>query len=278
MRPGRRIRLLGALAVMVLASGCNYLERAEEHQEASPETRPWWCESTGDGGSHGDGDHAGHYDGVTKGMLSWDDCLTVSRNFDGALGWALQYPTLGDAEAAGFHRTVRYVEGMGTHHMLPGDFGPDDLQSPEFDPHDPVFPGTALDELFDPNRPEFLQYGGNSDDAPLVGMSWYVRTDDGMPPEGFAGDNDWWHVHERLCFTTSTFEVIGENWSDAQCERLGGINLHLHDYWMAHAWIQPPYTHTPDVFVNHHPCLLSSGPAPETDPCWDMTEDGGEGH
>mgnify|MGYP006172752897 CR=1 FL=1 len=61
-----------------------------------------------------------------------------------------------------------------------------------------------------------------------------------------------------------------ENRTDAQCESLGGINVDFSDWWMTHAWILPEWQVHFDVFTNHHPCLLSSGP--ETDPtheCWD---------
>lgn len=273
MRPRRSARLLALVGAMALVtSGCLYLPAAQEHQETMPDTRPWWCDSTG--GGHDDGHGSDHYAGVTKGMLSWDDCLEVSGQLDSALRWAQQYPTVGDAEAAGFHMSVPYVGGMGTHHTEPGTFGPDDYLSPDYDPHNPTFPGTRIDDVFDPRRPEFLQYGGNGDNAELVGMSWYVRTDDGMPPEGFAGDNDWWHVHQSLCHLESTFMVVGEDMSDAQCESIGGINLYLDDYWMVHAWIVPGWEHEPDVFINHHPCLLSSGPADESHSCWDMAHGG----
>ena len=54
--------------------------------------------------------------------------------------------------------------------------------------------------VFDPDKPTYLQYDGNGPDAKLVGMSWYVRSG-AMPPEGFPGDNDWWHVHPELCLS-----------------------------------------------------------------------------
>lgn len=272
---GRRGRLSGVALVAVLAllaGGCHFHTDALQHQQTSPDTRPWWCHSTGTGGHHVEP----AYDGMTKGMLSWDDCLALSQQLDAALEYAKQWPTLGDAEAAGFHRQVSYVEGMGTHHALLGDFGGDDVTAPGYDPHEPTFPGTALDEEFDPTRPEFLQYGGTGPGARLVGMSWYVRTDDGLPPEGFPGDNDWWHRHHRLCHSVDQFRVIGEDLTDEQCANRGGVNLHLDDYWMVHAWIVDGWQTEVDVFTNHHPCLLSTGPAGPEHSCWDET--GHTGH
>ncbi len=264
---GRGIaRGIGAGVLVMALSGC-YEWRAIQYESKDPTTRPWWCHSTGDGGGHA----SHHYEGQTKGMLSWEDCKTVSADFDAALAYALGYPTLGDAEDAGMHRAVNYAMGMGTHHSFLGTF---DWSDPSFDPLDPIFTGSDLDDVFDPQKPEFLQYGGNGRSAKVVGMSWYVRTDDGMPPEGFAGGNDWWHVHERLCFSNSSHVVIGEGLTDGQCAAASGTNLHLENYYMVHAWIVPGWTHDPDVFVGHHPCLMAGGPAGPDDACWDSGHTG----
>ncbi|QYG93219.1 hypothetical protein HC251_12800 [Iamia sp. SCSIO 61187] len=261
-----------AAAVALVASSCQYYVAAQEHRETSPDTRPWWCHSSGDGGhagGHGD-DDGGAYDGQTKGMLSWDDCISVSVQLDAALAYVNQWPTAGEAEAAGFHQVVPYVAGMGTHHVRVQDFGAHHFDDPDFDPLEPVLEGSIIDETFDPAQPEFLMYDGNGPAARLVGMAWYVRSVDGHPPAGFAGGNDWWHVHPRLCFDRDTVEFRGQGRTDEGCAQLNGVNLHLDDYWMVHAWIVPGWTHEPDVFVNHHPCLLAGGPAPHDDPCWDM--------
>lgn len=253
------------IAVALLAmSSCYYLPTAVQHEQSDPTTRPWWCDSTGSTGGHG----SEFYPGMSKGMLSWADCKTVSAQFDLALQYADQYPTAGSAETSGFHRTVPYVAGMGTHHVPAGTFTPEMLTSPDFDPTNPVFPGTVIDDHFDPTKPEYLMYGGNSKSSKLVGMAWYVHTSNGKPPAGFAGDNDWWHVHERLCMRTSDVVVIGENLTDAQCQAGGGVNLHLENYYMLHAWIVPGWEQHGDVFMGHHPCLKAGGPAPADDPCW----------
>jgi hypothetical protein len=248
MRSHRRLRVVGALAALtMLLAACDFVTEAERHQANDPDTRPWWCDShLGDGeGGHGSHDTP-HYDGVEKGMLSWDDCLAVSEHLDNAREFAMQFPTLGDAEDAGFVRTVNYATGMGTHHR---------------NPNSGILPAPGV---FNPDEPTYLQYGGNGDDAPLVGMSWYVNSGD-MPPEGFEGDNDWWHVHEALCFRNGL--VI----FDGPCPPgSGGTTIDLSNYWMIHAWIVGKWQHRPDVFENHHPCLLSSGMAPDDHMCWEM--------
>jgi hypothetical protein len=266
-------RFAGALAVLtVLAAAACAPPTGGGDPDSGQDPVPWWCTATAWGPGHGH-----HYDGQTKGNLSEADCGSVTAALDAARSYALQYPTAADARAAGFERFVPYVSGMGTHDAaVPGLA--EAIAHPDFDRSDPIFPGTALDDVFDPTTPEFLQYEGNGLDAELVGMSWLVRTDNGMPPEGFAGGNDWWHSHPVLCFSTSYGVVIGENLSEPSCSGSGGVNLYLQDYWMVHAWIVPGMEYRIDVFENHHPCLTSAGPIwDQDDPCFDEAPTGG-GH
>ena len=144
--------------------------------EVDMSMRPWWCHSTGTG--HGEGqEHGDHlapaYHGMTKGMLSWQDCIDVSEQFGDAIEWAMQWPTVADAEADGFYMAVDYVGGMGTHHVRLGNFSMD----ADFDPLDPGFPDTRMDGDFDFGKPEFLMYASSAQDAELVGFAWYVKTD-----------------------------------------------------------------------------------------------------
>ncbi|MCS5555726.1 MAG: thrombospondin type 3 repeat-containing protein [Arenicellales bacterium] len=242
--------------------------------EVDMSMRPWWCHSTGTG--HGEGqEHGDHlapaYHGMTKGMLSWQDCIDVSEQFGDAIEWAMQWPTVADAEADGFHMAVDYVGGMGTHHVRLGNFSMD----ADFDPLDPEFPDTRMDDVFDFGQPEFLMYASSAQDAELVGFAWYVKTDSENPPTGFPGDNDWWHVHQMLCFTNSSFQVAGEDITDEECHSRGGTNVHLDDYWMTHAWIIEPWLTQFDVFTNHHPCLKGDGAETDfEDSCWDESVNG----
>jgi len=246
--------------------------------EVDMSMRPWWCHSTGSG--HGDdqghGDHlAPAYEGMTKGVLTWQDCIDLSEQFEAAIAWAMQWPTVSEAEADGFHMAVDYATGMGTHHVRLGDFS---MRDDGFDPLDPEFVGTRMDGEFDFERPEFLMYASSDQDAQLVGFAWYIRTDSENPPEGFPGDNDWWHVHETLCFTNSSFLVIGEDISDEQCHSSDGTNIHLGNYWMTHAWIIEPWLTEVDVFTNHHPCLKEEGASSDPeDSCWAEASGQGDG-
>lgn len=234
----RRVAL--TVVTALLLAGC-YRPIADQVKVENPDTRPWWCSSTlmpGDMGSQWYLDN-----GVQKGQLSWDDCLTVSSDFDTVMTFALQWPTRGQAEAAGWTASANYAEGQGTHHSL----------------------GGPLSSSFDPRRPTFLLYGGNTPDAKLVGVAWFVYSPGGKPPDGFPGDNDWWHQHPVLCQSSQTGLII----FDGPCPPgTAGNTVNLPDYWLLHAWIIPGWQHPSDVFVGHHPCLLASGPATPDDECW----------
>ena len=236
-----------------------------------PDTMPWWCNSTGIGGHHVDP----AYEGMEKGELSGEECETLTTEFQAALEWSSQWATLGEAEAAGFHMLVGYTEGMGTHHARLGDFR---MDSEDFDASSPEFVGTSLDEAFDYSQPEFLMFAGEEAESELVGFAWFVRSPSDVPPEGFTGDNDWWHRHESLCFQMELMIVRGEDLSEEQCEGNDGENVMLGEYWMAHAWIVRPWLTNGDVFTNHHPCLPDEGAIyDEEHECWDDTS-GHVGH
>ncbi|MEC9350813.1 MAG: hypothetical protein VX482_01585, partial [Candidatus Thermoplasmatota archaeon] len=183
-------------------------------------TDPWWCTSSGIGGHHVDA----AYEGMEKGSLSDEICEELTYELKEAIEWAREWPTLGDAEAAGYTMTVGYVEGMGTHHVMLNDFS---MEDSAFDAEDPLFPGTRIDSVFEFERPEFLMYAGEENDSELVGFAWFVHAPVDTPPEGFSGVNDWWHRHESLCFQPNIFFLVGADLSEEECENRAGENLNL---------------------------------------------------
>ena len=156
------------------------------------------------------------YAGQTRSALDWDSCKQLAKQMDQAHAYAMRYPTAGEAWAAGFRTTFTYLPGMGTHTGFQ-TVTPELLADPNFNPLDPIIPGDRSTARSTPGQPEFLQYDGNGADAKLIGMSWYVRTTTGQPPEGFAGRNDWWHHHPRLCFRKTDAIIIGVNGTDSLC-------------------------------------------------------------
>ena len=227
-----------------------------------PETTPWWCNSTGIGGHHVDP----FYEEMEKGPLSNEVCEILTSQFQDVIEWSSQWPTLAHAEADGFHMMVGYTEGMGTHHGRFGDFS---MSDENFDNENPEFTRTNIDTHFDHSKPEFLMYSGEEPDSELVGFAWYVKAPKDQPPEGFIGDNDWWHRHDSLCFQTQPMLVVGENLNENKCSERGGENVNLEEYWMVHAWVVRPWLTHEDVFTNHHPCLTDEGVVEDTeDECW----------
>jgi hypothetical protein len=190
------------------------------------------------------------YQGKVKGTLSLADCKKNAETFDKVLKYALQYPTKSSAARMG--EAVQFVKGLGTHHLT-GSMG-----TP-------------------PVNPFFLQYDGDMPNSPLAGMSWFAYSG-ANPPPGFAGDNDFWHSHTSLCYTTIDkvkdpapgapgFGVAANEISDAECQAKGGVNMKLPGIWMAHAWIVPGYEDKFDVFASASPCVMGTGKPAANDPC-----------
>jgi hypothetical protein len=263
-RPRWRVIVPIAVAMAVLG-GCTLLQRATYIQNQGLSV-PWWCTSTEeipvtDGPAAGSVDY---YAGTHKSPLSWDECKTMSGQIDQAEAYAVQWPTLGAAEADGWRMATTYVPGMGTHHIR-GGITPAMLNSPSFNRLNPDLTSAGLDDVFDPTKPEVLQYGGLGSSARLVGFDYYVRTTTGQPPAGFPGNNDWWHIHPMICFRTSDAAMVGFNTSDSSCTGMGGINVNMSNYYMLHVWVIDDMEFTPDVFAGMMPCI-SNGTAIHDDP------------
>ena len=177
MSIGRRLRVAGlVLAMVAVASGCEYWGMAKTAQD-NGQPVPWFCDPVAPNSVTLSGmGTVNWYAGTTREPLSYADCRTVGQQFDQAKAYAVQYPTLQDAVNAGFRSTFAFIPGMGTHHGLQS-ITPELLADPSFDRFNPIIPNSVIDDVFDPAQPEFLQYNGNGPTARLVGMSYYVRTE-----------------------------------------------------------------------------------------------------
>jgi hypothetical protein len=133
---------------------------------------------------------------------------------------AVAYPTVKDAEAAGYSKSTVYVPCIGAHYTNVG-----------------------LAAKFDPAHPSELLYTGTDPDSKLVGLS-YLVWHGGGPPPGFAGANDRWHQHNAnggLCLKGGLV-VGGESSTRQECAAMGGHKTLLTDIWMVHAWVVPGIT------------------------------------
>ena len=251
----RAVRILGLGAAVMLLASCAYFNAAVDAEKAGAQI-PWWCTSSEEipvtsGPAAGNVDY---YAGTHKAPLSWADCKSMSAQFDLAKKYALQWPTAGAAEAAGFRMATPYVAGMGTHHIRSG-ITPAMLAAPSFNRLNPDLTAAGLDDVFDSTKPEVLQFEGSGPNAKLVGFDYYVHTNTGRPPVGFKGNNDWWHIHPLICFDKTTASMVGFNISDGSCSSMNGINVNMANFYMLHVWILDDMKFEPDVFAGMMPCI-----------------------
>lgn len=265
----KRLHLPAVIVLIAFSmTSCRFVDMAQSYRNKG-EPVPWWCAPTEEipvntGPASGTVDW---YAGTHKAPLSWDDCETLSAQFDQARDYGLQWPTRGEAEADGWNEFTGYVPGMGTHHVR-GRVTPAMLVDPAFDRQNPILDDVGLDGEFDPTRPDVLQYDGSGPNAKLVGMDYYVRTTTGLPPEGFPGNNDWWHHHPKICHRLSDAKQIGFNISDASCASQNGVNVNLSRYYMLHIWVLDDMVYTPDVYAGMMPCIKNGGAIHDPmDPC-----------
>jgi hypothetical protein len=143
----------------------------------------------------------------------------------------LKYPRLKDAIAAGFRRAGPYAPGLGLHVIKFAGTGSANV--------DGTMDADAL------ANPLSILYDGTGPNAKIAGFMYYSFSS--KQPEGFAGDNDYWHYHTNVC---SKYNADGSSdaplgadrpVTQAQCAAVGGILLPTTQY-MVHVWTVPGYT------------------------------------
>ena len=170
---------------------------------------------------------------VVQVPLTQPERVTLAQQMALARTVVAKYPTVKDAEAAGYAMSTVYVPCIGAHYT-----------------------NTGLAGSFNPAAPSELLYDGTSPDAKIVGLSYLVYHPGGAP-DGFAGPNDHWHQHNAnggLCLRGGL--VVGaESTTQQQCEALGGHKTLLTDIWMLHAWVVPGFECTWGAFSGECPEL-----------------------
>ncbi len=201
--------------------------------------RPYWCDPSDTAINDAHGLPANFNAAYTqpKGPLSGPDCLLTTNYLRSSEAFVKQYPTVADAEAAGWKQGAVWAAGQGIHYVDPSRLlGP-----------------------FDPRKPNWLMYDGTSPGSLLTGMMYLLDTGSTTPPSGFPGDNDHWHQHGALCTDTTpgTYPfIIGESLTGPQCSSIGGINVIRPTIWMVHVWLPVYKNWVPtDVFNKSHPLI-----------------------
>jgi hypothetical protein len=144
---------------------------------------------------------------------------------------AMQYPTVADATAAGYHLVGGgFGPGSGAHYMGGYSLG------------------------FDPSHPAALLYDGINPTSQVVGVMYYAMGS--AAPAGFAGPNDHWHRHSGVCLGQGSVTLFppDSNVTAAQCAQAHGGYMAITG-WMVHAWVAPGWESPQGVFSHENPDL-----------------------
>jgi hypothetical protein len=179
-------------------------------------------------------------DPATRAQLKAE--LVAAREF------ALRYPTVADAKAAGFYLAGGFAPGSGAHYIARGG-------------------GLTNPEKFDPTAINSLIYTGTSPTSELTGVMYFNVGDE--PAEGFAGPNDHWHRHSNVCLRAGADQLDVPFPADAdvtkkQCEAAGGGLMKITG-WMVHAWVVPSWESPQGVFSHDNTNIRCADGTYETD-------------
>jgi hypothetical protein len=193
------------------------------------------CERSGianEGNAGGDSGH-GHRGPVPHVEMDAATRAEYQAQVAQAAAAARRFPTVADAEAAGYHGITPYVPCIAAHYIK----------------------DSALANPFDPAEPEILLYLGTDPDSQIVGLSYLQFASPEEPPEGFAGDGEPWHVHERLCIGGGGGVRGDESTTEQECEARGGHLIELGSLWMTHMWPIDGWDNRWGLFASEHPDL-----------------------
>jgi hypothetical protein len=179
----------------------------------------------------------GHQHAHDEEPLTPAETVQLSRQLAATAELVERYPTIADAEAAGWHRAGPFSPGLGTHYMGPnyalnsdGDMDPGDLQAP------------------------MLVFDGLGPAAALAGFMYLAYGRD-TAPQGFAGPNDVWHYHKHVCIKLGPGGTIDtpfgadlEGVTAEMCTEVGGAWIANTGY-MVHVWNVPGYESPDGMFT-----------------------------
>lgn len=170
---------------------------------------------------------------ATAEQLTAAERVRLGAQMDVARSTAQLYPTLADAERAGWIPIGGFVPGAGQ--ML-------------VDP-------TPI-EAFDPSMPSALLFASSAEDAPVVGAQYDLRGDDA--PDGFIGQGPLWHLHAGTCEVDDergTFSVVYDPAvTGTACRDIDG-RLTSTVSWMIRAWVIPGWDNPGGPFAHDHSLL-----------------------
>lgn len=229
--------VLGALVLTPSYTAAHEAASGHTHTEVEVVTGDSPCELAGAAASPGqvNTDAEGHdHRGPTPQLpLTQAERELLVQQQAQARAAAARYPTVADAEAAGYRKSTAFIPCIGAHYTNP-----------------------RYVLKFDPANPSELLYDGTAPDSRIVGLS-YLVWNVGGPPAGFAGPNDVWHQHNSnggLC-QKNGLVIGGEALSEEECTARGGRKIANENIWMVHDWIVPGWECSWGVFAGECPEL-----------------------
>lgn len=221
---------------------------------ASPSAHDHAAASHGDHGAmghaHGDDNGLslldnGHQHGQGEEELDDATQAELAVQLAGTSALVERYPTVADAEAAGYRRAGPFAPGVGAHYRLNGVTDSADADG------DGLLAGDEVD------RP-MLIFDGTAPGSPLAGFMYYISGEES--PEGFAGGNDHWHYHTHTCIVPRADGTIDVPFADAEdateaiCNDVGGEWIAATGN-MVHVWTVPGYQSELGTFNEINPAL-----------------------
>jgi glucose/arabinose dehydrogenase len=137
------------------------------------------------------------------------------------------YENINNAFAAGYYQVTPFIPGQGRH-LVKGTLG-------------------TQDTVFEPDKPESLLYepDPNTPGGWRLGGAMYIIPYDktipeggtsGIPPDGFATNEDSWHYHDDLCLWNN-FASVQEGVAQATCMARSGNPVWIpRAGWLVHLW------------------------------------------
>ncbi len=178
-------------------------------------------------------------------LMSASDQASLRHQLDLTLKVIEMYPTVKQAEAAGYRRAGPYSPGLGAHWVRANGAS---LNAA----------GVMTDDAL--MNPLALIYDGTAQDSPIAGLMYYSLSKN--LPVGFAGPNDHWHYHKNICLKSDNGALDAPLGADrdvdpALCRQIGGSML-TQTNWMLHVWSAPAYSSPQGIFAHNNSALACS--------------------
>jgi hypothetical protein len=241
-----------ALALVVTAAGCSSSDAAAN---ATASTKPTTATtaptsttaSTTSSGHHHEGGAEADPKRPSIVEFHGDERQKLGDQLVEVRRIALRYPTVADAEAAGYELTTPYAPGTGAHYGKDSDTQP---------------PGQPLDLT----KPQSYLYDGTDPDSRLVGVM-YVQLGGDTAPEGFAGPLDTWNAFPGQCLKKGTTDPVfptKDSVTEAECTKANGTFIDI-TAWIQHVWVVPGWEAPGGVFAPYNSDIVCADGTTDAD-------------